>query len=153
MENILMLSCYHRVAQGFILGPLLFIIYMNDEHRVCKYFHAILFAHGTNLNNIICNLKIQLGTSSKTLLLSLTINNEFMMTSSNGNIFRVPGHLCGEFTGEFPTQRPATRSVDVFFDLHLIKRLSKHSWGWWFETLSPPLWRYRNGNSHKHAYG
>ena len=22
-----------------------------------------------------------------------------MMTSSNGNIFRVPGHLCGEFTG------------------------------------------------------
>ena len=24
------------------------------------------------------------------------------MTSSNGNIFRVSGHLCGEFTGEFP---------------------------------------------------
>ena len=23
----------------------------------------------------------------------------FMMTSSNGNIFRVTGHLCGEFTG------------------------------------------------------
>ena len=22
-----------------------------------------------------------------------------MMTSSNGNIFRVTGHLCGEFTG------------------------------------------------------
>ena len=46
--------------------------------------------------------------------------------------------------GEFPTQRPATRSFDVFFDLHLIKRLSKHSWGWWFETLSCPLWRHRN---------
>ena len=30
----------------------------------------------------------------------------FMMTSSNGNIFRVTGPLCGEFTGpgEFPTQ-------------------------------------------------
>ena len=28
----------------------------------------------------------------------------FMMTSSNGNIFPVTGHLCGEFTGEFPTQ-------------------------------------------------
>ena len=24
----------------------------------------------------------------------------FMMTSSNGNIFRATGHLCGEFTGE-----------------------------------------------------
>ena len=23
----------------------------------------------------------------------------FMKTSSNGNIFRVTGHLCGEFTG------------------------------------------------------
>ena len=23
-----------------------------------------------------------------------------MMTSSNGNIFRVTGHLCGEFTGD-----------------------------------------------------
>ena len=42
-----------------------------------------------------------------------------MMTSSNGNIFRVTGHLCGEFTGpgEFTTQRPVTRSFDVFFDL------------------------------------
>ena len=23
-------------------------------------------------------------------------------------------------------------------------RLSKQSWGWWFETLSSPLWRYSN---------
>ena len=50
-----------------------------------------------------------------------------MVTSSNGNIFRVTGPLCGEFTGpgEFPTQRPVTRSFDVFFDLRLNKRLSK----------------------------
>ena len=46
-----------------------------------------------------------------------------MMTSSNGNILRVTGLLCGEFTGpgEFPTQRPVTRSFDVFFDLRLKK--------------------------------
>ena len=44
-----------------------------------------------------------------------------MMTSSNGNIFRVTGPLCGEFTGpgEFPTQRPVTRGFDVFFDLRI----------------------------------
>ena len=50
-----------------------------------------------------------------------------MMTSSNGNIFRVTGPLCGEFTGptEFPSERPVTRSFDVFFDLRLNKRLSK----------------------------
>ena len=47
-------------------------------------------------------------------------------------------------TGEFPSQRPVTRSFDVFFDLSLNKRLSKQSWGWWFETSSRPLWRHCN---------
>ena len=46
--------------------------------------------------------------------------------------------------GEFPTQRPVTRSFDVYFDLRPDKRLSKQSWGWWFETLSHSLWRHRN---------
>ena len=60
----------------------------------------------------------------------------------NGNIFRVTGPLCGEFTGpgEFPAQRPVTRSFDVFFDLCL----SKQPWGWWFETPSWLLWRHCN---------
>ena len=48
--------------------------------------------------------------------------------------------------GEFPAQRPVTRSFDVFFDMRLYKRLSKQSRGWWFETLSRPLWRRCNGN-------
>ena len=47
-------------------------------------------------------------------------------------------------TGEFPAQRPVTRSFDVFFDLRLNARLSKQSWGWWFVTLSWPLWRHCN---------
>ena len=47
-------------------------------------------------------------------------------------------------TGEFFTQRPVTRSFDVFFDLRLNERLSKQSWGWWFETPSLPLWRHIN---------
>ena len=38
-------------------------------------------------------------------------------------------------TGEFHTQRPMGRSFDIFFDLRLNRRLSKQSWGWWFETL------------------
>ena len=55
--------------------------------------------------------------------------------------------LCAEnwpVTGEFPTQRPATRSFDAFFDLRLNKRLSKQSWGWWFEMPSCSLWRHCN---------
>ena len=38
--------------------------------------------------------------------------------------------LCAEnspVTGEFPSQKPVTRSFDVFFDLRLNKRLSKQS--------------------------
>ena len=31
-------------------------------------------------------------------------------------------------SGEFPAQTPVTRNFDVFFDLSLIKRLSKYSW-------------------------
>ena len=72
--------------------------------------------------------------------------NKPMITSSNGNIFRVTGPLCGEFTGpgEFPTQKPVTRNFDVFFYLRLNKRLSKQPWGCWFETPSWSLWRQCN---------
>ena len=52
-----------------------------------------------------------------------------MMTSSNGNISALLAICVGNspVTGEFPTQRPATRSFDVFFDLRLNKWLSKQS--------------------------
>ena len=69
-----------------------------------------------------------------------------MMTSSNGNIFRVTGYLCGEFTG--PRWIPRTKASDAelwcFLRSAPNKRLSKQWWGWWFETPSCPLWRHRN---------
>ena len=70
------------------------------------------------------------------------------MMSSNGNIFRFTGPLCGEFTGHrwISVTRPMTRSFDVFFDLRLNKSLSNQSWGWWFETPSRSLWRYCNND-------
>ena len=82
-----------------------------------------------------------------------------MMTSSNGNIFRVTGHLCGEFIG--PRWTPHTkasgaelchcndgnmahcygnhRSLELwcFFDVSSIKLLSEYSNGGWSET---PWW-------------
>ena len=36
-------------------------------------------------------------------------------------------------TGKFPSQRPVMRSFDVFFDLHLNKRLSK-------QIETPVIW-------------
>ena len=53
-----------------------------------------------------------------------------MMTTSNGNNFRVTSLLCGELTGHrlIPRKRPVTRSFDVFSDRRLNKRLNKQSW-------------------------
>ena len=68
-----------------------------------------------------------------------------MMTLSNGNIFRVTGPLRGEFTGK--RWFPQTKASDVelwCFDLGLIKRLSKQSWGWWIGKPSRSLWRRCN---------
>ena len=45
-------------------------------------------------------------------------------------------------TGEFPSQRPVTRSFDAFLHLCLNKRLSKPSSRRWFETPSHLLWRH-----------
>ena len=69
------------------------------------------------------------------IMSSCTVNKtcHSMMTSSNKNIFRVTGPLCGEFTGEFPSQRPVTRSFDAFSDLH----------GWINNREADDLRRYR----------
>ena len=63
-----------------------------------------------------------------------------MMTSSNGNIFRVTGPLCEEFTGFWWIPLTKTRSFDVFFDLHLNKLLSKQSRRRWFQAPSRSSW-------------
>ena len=41
-------------------------------------------------------------------------------------------------------QKPVTRNVDDFFDLHLKQRLNKQSSRRWFETPSRPIWRHCN---------
>ena len=71
----------------------------------------------------------------------------FMMTSSNGNIFRVTGPLCGESTFDrwFPhTKRPVTCSFDAFFDVRLNKRLSKQSRCWCLKMPLGSLWHHCN---------
>ena len=70
-----------------------------------------------------------------------------MMTSSNGNIFRVAGPLYAEFTGHLwnPRTKVSGAGLWCFFDLRLNKRLSKQSWGWWSEAPSRSLWCHCNG--------
>ena len=46
--------------------------------------------------------------------LSGNLENKKMMTSSNGNIFRVTGHLCGEFTGPRWIPRKKTSDAELW---------------------------------------
>ena len=48
-------------------------------------------------------------------------------------------------SSEFPSQRPVTRSFDIFFDPRLNKRVSKHSRRGWFETPPCSSWRHCTG--------
>ena len=58
-----------------------------------------------------------------------TPNFASIMMTSSGAIFSALLAFCAgnsPVTGEFPTQRPVTRSFDICLDLHLNKRLSKN---------------------------
>ena len=67
-----------------------------------------------------------------------------IMTSSNGNFFRVTGPWCGDFTGHrwIPLTKASDTEIWCFFDLRLDKRLNKQSRRRWFHTPSCSLWRH-----------
>ena len=73
-------------------------------------------------------------------------NKNYIMMASIIKWKHFPRYLWGEpsVTGGFPSQRPVTRSFDVFFDLRVNKRLSKQWRCQWFETTSRSLWRHSN---------
>ena len=123
----------------------MYVDFIAISHEICTWICCALFLFVVLVMPYLGQIRVNLTTFFGYPSLAL---RQSMMTSSNGNIFRITGHLCGEFTGpgEFPAQRPVTRSFGVFFDLR--KRLSKPSWGWWFETLSRPLWRHCNDISY-----
>ena len=117
-------------------------------------FHFLVKPVTVTANSVVLFLITELTVTRLTFAVSsmsssppfVPYTTHHMMTSSNGNIFHVTGHLCGEFTGPrwIPHKKPVTRSFGVFFDLRRNNRLNKQSWGWWFETLLCPLWRQCN---------
>ena len=109
------------------------IVYVvpNWKGIICIRFEHFILHYISNMKACISYTSHNMSMALSSIVLLLLYHH--MMTSSNGNIFRVTGHLCGEFTGpgEFPSQRPVTRSFDVFFDLRPNKRLSKLECGAW----------------------
>ena len=114
------LQCYARKRRRIMVNCFRY------QYQMCRFSPLL---HG--VRNMVCNMydlkhtwwRHQMETFSA--LLAICVGNS-------------------PVTGEYPAQRPVTRSFDVFFDLRLHERLSKQSWGWWFETLSRPLWRHSN---------
>ena len=65
------------IPQGSILGPLLFIIYMNDIYEASKSFHAILYADDTSLYSSPGSFNANsTGNNSDKHTFSIKINNE-----------------------------------------------------------------------------
>ena len=86
---------------------------------------------------------------SDTLAVSCIHN---MMTSSNGNIFRVTGPLCGEFTGHrwIPLTKASDAELWCFLWSAPEWTVEQIKWVWWFETPSRSLWRHCNDNIERH---
>ena len=121
--------------------------------RACQVFHYHDWCHHVTVRVAAMHTRAT-GGAFLSGIVSMTeeyhesISRILMMTSSNGNIFRVTGPLCGEFTGHRwnPRTRPVTRSFDVFFDLRLDKCFSEQPRRRWFETPSSS-WRHCNARA------
>ena len=112
-----------------------------DQNNTCGIVLVYTAGHGEGifvqlLNTSLIQKHVAEALSLRQQLLLQKRVDDHTMTAWNGNIFHATGHLCREF-GEFPVQRPVTRSFGVFVDLPLNKRLGKQWWGWWFQTPSP----------------
>ena len=149
----------------------IFYLLDNGLGEVGAAFHIVRVVVHNNPNNMKCSTmaKVSSGLLSYSLasmtefryctirfhslqILDIHINLNFksnMMRSSKGNTFCVTGHLCREFTG--PRWIPRTKASDAKLWCFLSSapewKLSKQSWGWWFETTLHPLWRHCHENS------
>ena len=66
-------------------------------------------------------------------------HNPNMITSSKGNIFRVTGHLCGEFTGQRWISRTKASDAELWCFLSICVRIN----GWANNGKAGDLRRYR----------
>ena len=113
-----------------------------NDFLICGYQRNAGAAPQSHLGGHLANLSREIWVGYCAMVLTRSWWHHLMET------FSVLLDICAgnkPITGEFPAQRPVTRSFDVIFDPGLNKRLSKQSWGWWFETPSRSLWRHCDG--------
>ena len=101
---------YHRQARTLILNINTAWVYGVAKHsqHSFRYWFVAWWPQ--------CTLEQALTNDQEGRQVSLTWR-QFMMTSSNGNIFRVTDHLCGEFTGDrwIPHTKASDAELWCFF--------------------------------------
>ena len=90
------------------------------------------------------NVPVPEGARLSTFTELTLIVDIIMMTSANGNIFRVTGPLWGESTAHLwiPLTKASEAEPWCFLWSALEQTLGKQSWRPWFETPLRSLWRY-----------
>ena len=102
-DSFICIYCLHWVIEWFYLIPWMLCYLWSNAKSLIAQFHV-------RFDEIIHQM-----SSYQPMWQIYFMFAWPMMTSSNGDIFRVTGLLCGDspIPGEFPSQRPVTRSFDL----------------------------------------